>query len=74
MVSFSSEMTVSSRRVADVSSMTTMSDLAREVLMLVEIVTGGDSDHQGAPGPSNLSVGPPKNLDSTPCPLFPVHT
>ena len=54
MVSFSSEMTVSSRRVADMSSMTTMSDFAREVLMLVGIVTRGDSDHQGAPGPSSL--------------------
>ena len=25
-------------------------------------VAGGDSDHQGGPGPSNLSVDPSKNL------------
>ena len=73
MVSFYFGM-VSSRRVTDMSSITTMLGLAREVLMLVRIVTGEDSDHQGGPGPSNLSVDPPKNLDSTPCLPFPVPT
>lgn len=57
------------------TSMSTVSGLAREVLMLVGIVAGGDSDHQqGGPGPSNLLVDPPRSLVNTSCMLFPVPT